>query len=401
MASRTTGLRERHSRRCNSRDGGGCNCVPSCEAWVYSARHGCKLYKTFSGKGAKAAAKDWRADATHALRRGRLRPATRKTVRQAAEELIAGMRDGSIQSARKRPYKPATIRSYERALGLTLEQRERAPERVLERLGDYRLSELDRETVEDYAKRLSTAGYDWSTVHNHLDPLRVIYRRARRAGVVAIDPLEDLDLGRPQGKRERIASPTEAAALLEALADDDRALWSTAFYAGLRRGELRALRWHDVDLRDRTIHVERSWDDQEGEQDAKTEAGDRRVPIIGALLPELRDLQMRSGRRGTDLVFGVTVDQPFDPTTMRRRALAAWEVEKLASITPHEARHTFASMLIAAGVDIKAVSEYMGHASIQITVDRYGHLYKDAHEQAVRRVDAFLASHTPALVAVD
>jgi integrase len=133
-----------------------------------------------------------------------------------------------------------------------------------------------------------------------------------------------------------------------------RALWACAFYAGLRRGELRALRWRDVDLREGVIRVARSWDDEEGEQaDGKTDAATRSVPIVGALMPELRGHQMRSGRRGSDLVFGATAERAFEPSTVRRRALAAWEEAKLEPITLHEGRHTMASLMIAAGVDAK------------------------------------------------
>src|SRR5690242_234767 len=121
MAARRTptGLTARHSRACREATGGDpCRCDPgpAYEAWVWSKRDGTKITKRFSGKGALAAAKAWRADATHALGRGRLRQATRKTVREAAAELIVGLRDGSVRSSRRRPYKPSTIRSYERAL---------------------------------------------------------------------------------------------------------------------------------------------------------------------------------------------------------------------------------------------------------------------------------------------
>jgi integrase len=73
-------------------------------------------------------------------------------------------------------------------------------------------------------------------------PLRVIYRRALRAGEVTATPLEYLELPAVRGTRERIAAPQEAAALLAAVPDRDRAIWATALYAGLRLGELKALR---------------------------------------------------------------------------------------------------------------------------------------------------------------
>jgi integrase len=359
---------------------------------VWSRRYGSKVTRTFSGPGAFADAKAWRAEATAAVDRGRLRRSTRKTVREASVELIDGMRDGSIRSSRRRQYRPSTIRSYERATGLWPEQRLRAPERLAERLGELRLTDLDRHVIQAYVERLLSAGWDPSTVAGQLDPLRVIFRVARGRDEVAVDPIEGVDLPKPQGGRDRIASPAEAAALLDAVPDDDRAVWAAAFYSGLRRGELRALMVRDLAFDEGVVRVRRGWDDVAGEQDGKTDAAQRQVPIVGALRGELQRHLMRTGRRGDDLVFGETGYEPFVPTRVRRRAVAAWEAAGLESITMHECRHTFASLLIAAGVDIKQVSEYMGHAGIAITADRYAHLLAGARTEAVRRVDAFLAA---------
>jgi integrase len=67
-------------------------------------------------------------------------------------------------------------------------------------------------------------------------------------GDVAVNPTTGLELPAVRGRRDRIVSPEQAAKLLEALPERDRAMWATALYGGLRRGELQALRWEDVDL---------------------------------------------------------------------------------------------------------------------------------------------------------
>lgn len=76
----------------------------------------------------------------------------------------------------------------------------------------------------------------------------MVYRRALRRGDIAVNPTADLDLPAIEGRRDRIASPAEAEKLLAALEETDRVIYATALYAGLRLGELRALRWEDVDL---------------------------------------------------------------------------------------------------------------------------------------------------------
>src|SRR5437879_1425423 len=99
----TTGIRKRHSRNCSTRNGRNCNCTPSYEAWVYSKRDAKKIRKTFSGKGAEAAAKRSRADATMEVNLRRLRAPERKTLRQEIQEWLEGARSGAIRNKRDQP----------------------------------------------------------------------------------------------------------------------------------------------------------------------------------------------------------------------------------------------------------------------------------------------------------
>jgi integrase len=383
------GIRQRHGVNCSGK--GRCSCP--WQASVYSKRDGKKIRQNFP---TRAAAKAWREDKLGAVRRGELRPPTSTTVRDAADTFMAGARDGSIPTCAGARYKPATLRGYQ--VGMN--------KRVLPELGDMRLSEVQRRDVQDLADRLTAEGLSASTVQNTLDPLRVIFRRAiRREEGIAVDPTEGLELRRPAGRRDRIAAPAEASALIAAMLDTERALWACAFYAGLRRGELQALRWEDVDLAERVICVSRGWDALEGEQDTKSGAGNRRVPILEVLVGELAAHKQRIDRGGAALVFGPTGVKPFSPETVRRRSLAAWgaenerrveraddptSVELLAPMTLHEARHTCASILIAAGVNAKALSVIMGHSTIAMTFDTYGHLMPGGLDEAAAATNAYL-----------
>jgi integrase len=394
------GIRVRHSRSCRSRDGARCSCTPSAEAWVYSRRDDKKIRKTFSGRGALSAAKGWRADALTALNRGRLRAPTQTTLAEAAAEWLEGAKSGAIPNRAGDRYKPAALRGYERSLNL----------RILPELGHMRLSAITRADVQDFADQFTAKGLAPSTVQNTLDPLRVIFRRAIRRDVIAVDPTENLELRRPKGRRERIATPAEAVALLAQLAGVERVLYATAFYTGLRRGELRALRRSDVDLPGRVIHVRRGWDDVEGEQDGKSEAAERDVPILDLLAPELAAHLLRLQPGGDPLVFGLDAEQPFYPSTVRNRAMAAWkaandqardehvkaggnedDAPRLEPIGLHEARHTCASILIASGANPKVIQKVMGHATIQMTFDQYGHLMPGGLEEAASAANRYLA----------
>ena len=223
-----------------------------------------------------------------------------------------------------------------------------------------RLGDVQRRDVQRIADDLLAQGRDPSTIRNALMPLRVSFRRAVEDGDVAVNPCTHLRLPAVRGRRERIASPEEAEQLLAVLPVRDRAIWATALYAGLRRGELMALRWEEVDLAAGVIHVERAYDEKERvDIEPKSRAGRRTVPIVGALRDVLVEHKARE-RRETGLVFGSTAEMPFQPSNVWRRAHTSWKQAGLNPIGLHEARHTFASVLIAAGVNAKGDHDLHG-----------------------------------------
>jgi integrase len=110
------------------------------------------------------------------------------------------------------------------------------------------------------------------------------------------------------------------------------------------------------------------------------------------LRDHLDQQKLDTGRGGSDLVFGRTATDPFVASTVRHRAREAWEQAGLQPLGLHEARHTFASLMIAAGENPKAIQTFMGHATIQMTFDRYGHLMPGSRDQARTRMDEYLAA---------
>jgi integrase len=371
------GIEVRHKQACRSVGGGRCNCDPTYRAFVWSPRDRRVVRRSFR---TRQEAEAWRDDARTALGKGTLAAPSRIALNEAAEAWLEGARAGAIGNRRGDRYKPSALRGYARGLQL----------HVLPALGTRRLGELARRDVQDFVDDQLAHRYDPSTVKNILNPLQAIYRRALSRGHVAVNPTVGLELPRSESTRDRVASPAEATQLLGVLPDEDRALWSTALYAGLRRGELRALRWDDIDLDAGIVRVERGWDDHEGEITGKTRAARRTVPLAAVLRRELVAHKLRTGRTGPALVFGTTDEVPFEPSTIRRRALAAWGSAGLTPIGLHECRHTFASLMIAAGVNAKALSSYMGHASVSITFDRYGHLMPGSESEAAALLDRYL-----------
>jgi integrase len=293
-------ISRRHSKGCASRTNGKCDCNAGWEATVYIARDDRKVRKTFP---TAAAARSWRTHAAQSAQMGALRAPTSLTVRQAAQDWLQGAEGGVIRNRSGDEYKPSVIRGYEEALRL----------RVLPAIGAHKLADVAVPDVQDLIDRWQAEGLSASAIRNTIVPLRVIYRRALARGIVAVNPTAGVELPAVRGTRDRIASPDEAAQLLDALGSPERAIWATAMYAGLRRGELMALRWPDLDLAGGVIHVRRSWDPQAGEIAPKSRAGIRRVPIPGRPTRRARGApHERPGRRACVRPGGRCAVQPAE-----------------------------------------------------------------------------------------
>jgi integrase len=372
------GITKRHSRTCRSRSGGTCNCEAVYEAWVWSAKDRRKISRRFPSH---AAARSWRADARRQIDQGVLRAPSETTLRQAGEAWLAGAGSGEIRNRSGRVYKPSTIRGYRQALA----------DRVLPDLGATKLAAITTADLQALVDRWQSERQPPATIRNAIKPVQAIYRRARSRDGLPVNPTRDLELPASSPREMEIIGPDEAARLLAALPTADRPLWATALYAGLRYGELRALRWAAVDTAGGVIEVRASWDSKEGLIEPKTRSSRRAVPMPGALRDFILDHRLARGEVvDDDLVFG-TGARPFDAGPLYRRADRAWKPAGLSGrLRLHQARHTYASFMIAAGVNPKALATYMGHASITVTFDLYGHLMPGAEAEAAELLDAYL-----------
>jgi integrase len=172
-------------------------------------------------------------------------------------------REGQIRNRSGRRYKPSSLRTIETDLRLHL----------VPRLGTRAMVEITRMDLQRLVGRWLAAESSPSKIRSIVNAARVLWRDldllTGHNDRLLIDPTRGLRLPASNRRRERIANPDEARRLIEALQPEDRALWATAMYAGLRHGELRALQVRDIDLKRRRINVQRGWDQYEGEIDPK------------------------------------------------------------------------------------------------------------------------------------
>jgi integrase len=365
---------------------------------VYSRTDEAKIRKTFSERWQ---AKAWRHEQLDLASIERLRAPSRCTLNEAVSLWVKMAQEGRIRNRSGRRYKPSALRTIEIDLRL----------HFVPRLGARAMIHITRADLQRLVGGWLATGSSPSKVRSIVNAARVLWRDldllTGHDDPLVIDPTRGLRLPASTGRRERIATPDEARWLIEALQPEDRALWATAMYAGLRHGELRALQARDVDLERGRIDVQRGWDQHEGEIEPKSQKGTRTTIITRPLHQLLAGYLRDTGREGRDLIFGRTPTKPFQGSSVNKRARKAWATarkledsqgtsptaEQIHPIGLQECRHTAVSQMLDAGIAIDKVSKFMGHASITITIDRYGHLLPGGEANAITLLDAYHQQH--------
>jgi integrase len=296
--------------------------------------------------------------------------------------------------------------------GKTLERyRELAKHHVRPHLGAWRLQKLRTVQFTELYGRLQQpkpeggAGLAPRTVgHIH----RLMHRAlggAVKWGLLAVNPVDAAEPPRVERTEIEILSPDEIKTLLQALRG--RSLYPVAVLGlatGMRRGEMVALRWGDVDLEGGKIRVERSLEETNAGlrfKQPKTKAGRRVVTIPPSVIAELRAHWSRQQERRLALGLGRASDDdlvlarhdgsPWAPDALTWEWVQALRTLKLRPVTLHSLRHAHVSQLIASGLDVVTVSRRIGHSNPTVTLNVYAHLFGDTDERAAKIVESAFA----------
>lgn len=225
--------------------------------------------------------------------------------------------------------------------------------------------------------------------------LRAILRHPSIRQFIHMDPTLGVRAPRQERREHDYLNISEVNRLLEACSSpSEKALFGTACFAGLRQGEIIALTWGDIDIVSGTIYVRKTYDPKHREGTPKTEKGKRIVPIPPVLVELLKEHKAKSKEtKPDDLVFTSKNGKHLNSNNLTQRTLAnALQRAGIRKVDFQSLRHTFASLSIEAGTDPKTLQSLMGHCSINVTFDTYGHLFQSAVERHIFGLEALISS---------
>jgi integrase len=348
------------------------------EAWiVHYSQDGRQHIKTFERK------KD--ADAYHAAVRVDIRAGVHTSGKLRLAEASAKW----IADAEDR-LEPATVESYQQHLD----------DHIIPFIGAVKLSQLTVPLVREFMDKLRGQGRSPDMIRRVVGDLGSILADAQERGWVAQNVVRSLSHGKKRRETERrqkhklkvgvdIPSPEEIRAIVTKLEGRWRPLLLTAIFTGLRASELRGLQWPDVDLKKAELHVRQRADKFNNIGKPKSASGQRTVPMPPILVNALREWKLACPKSELGLVFPTGAGEIEYHSNIVTRGLAPVQIaagvitkDGRAKYTGlHALRHFYASWCInrkedgGLGLPLKVVQHRLGHSTIQMTADVYGHLF--------------------------
>lgn len=355
--------------------------------------NGKKLVERFSGKSYKEVQEKMEKAKSDRQKGILTEPSSKETVGQFLERWL--------QDSAKMSVRPLTFESYDRVVR----------RHIIPDLGNTQLKKLTPAQVQGlYAKKLE-AGLSPRSVEYIHSILHRALKQAVKWGLVSRNVCEAVDRPKVTRLEMKVLNADQVRALLKTVEGDRlEALYVLAVSTGMRVSELAGLCWDAVDLEERKLKVIRQlqWINGEGFVfgEPKTKKGKRTIPLTDAAVRSLKAHRKRQneerlalGEAWQDkhgLVFTSPIGQPLTRYAIRSQFNNRLKKAGLPKIRFHNLRHTCATLMLQAGVNVKVVSEILGHSTVTLTLDTYSHVLPLMQEDAAVKMDALLGTEKAA-----
>ena len=258
---------------------------------------------------------------------------------------------------------------------------------VIKNFEGYALQDMNSLVLQKYFISLKKEkGYSAQYRHHQYRVLKMVFDFAVKQGILLKNPMENVNKPKLERRKVDALSEDEAKEFFAALKTaplDLRCMLTLMTTAGLRRGECVGLKWRDFDEENEIITIERNviYTKREGItiNTPKTEKSERTIPIMKSTAELLRKFRKQKQRENPEVnleesfLFHSKKDIffPKNPDAVTRRLKRFMESNNLPDLSPHDLRHSCATLLLASGADIKSVQEIMGHTDARTTLNYY------------------------------
>jgi integrase len=276
---------------------------------------------------------------------------------------------------------------------------------ILPFLGNMSLAALKTIHINNFINDMHDKGYSPSTIKKAVNIIKNSLEYAIDIEILSKNVAKKATLPKEEKNEMQAWNEEEVNKFLK-VAKNDRMypLFYLALMSGLRQGELLGLRWKDIDLENHilTINQVLAHNGKDIIKGAKTKAGNRTINLSESTIQVLKahrktvlEEKLLNGKsyQDQDLVFCTQMGTPVHPSNLRNRVFNKLiEVAEVPKIRFHDLRHTHATLLLSKGVNVKVISERLGHSNIKITLDTYSHVLPTMQKDAIDKLDSMINS---------
>ncbi len=260
---------------------------------------------------------------------------------------------------------------------------------------EVRIQSITTALVEKYIRARQEECWNLATLRKTLMVMGQIFSYAVRHRYIDFNPLREAERPRNRGhegeneeKEMKILTPAQVKAFLDQEKDSKyKMLFTLAAFTGMRQGELLGLKWEDILWEEKQVHVQRTF--TKGQFFAtKTKGSHRKIDLAPTVMTDLKKWKLAAGKNKLGLVFANEAGQPMNYSNMmNRHFLPGLKAAKVPTIRFHDLRHTYASLMIEQGENLKYIQSQLGHANPTITLNVYAHLMKPTNQEAACRLE--------------